>query len=134
MFESVLESGYSMNTLMLDPPDENESDTKTFDDVIELFLEESRLTQSNAGILSSLPESFSKRIREQAMQAGVVPQQGLPEALRSLHHASRIGKNWKQELRPKLLLSESFPESSRFLTEFEAKSMFREAGLSLIHI
>ena len=31
-----------MNSLMLDPPDENESDTKTFDDVIELFLEESR--------------------------------------------------------------------------------------------
>ena len=129
MFETVFESGYSMNSLMLDPPDENESDTKTFDDVIELFLEESRLTQSNAGILSSLPESFSKRIREQAMQAGVVPQQGLPEALRSLHHASRIGKNWKQDLRPKLLLSESVPESSRFLTEFEAKSMFREAGL-----
>ena len=63
------------------------------------------------------------------MQAGVVPQQGLPEALRSLHHASRIGKNWKQDLRPKLLLSKRVPERSRYLTEFEAKSMYREAGL-----
>ena len=129
MFKTMLGAGYSLTSLMLDPPDEIESDTESFDSVIELFLEVAEGFASQAGLLSSLPESLSRRIREKALKAEVVPLQGLPEAIRSMNHASLIGKNWKQGLQTKLLISDDFSSSKKMLTEFQAKSMFRDAGL-----
>ena len=56
MFDVLLNCGYAETVLMLDPQDETEADTESFENVIEMLLEAVQKTSAYAALLSSLPE------------------------------------------------------------------------------
>ncbi|MCH2284168.1 MAG: hypothetical protein MK434_03730 [SAR324 cluster bacterium] len=56
MFDVLLKCGYAVTALMLDPQDETEADTESFDNVIEMLLEAVQKNSAHAALLSSLPE------------------------------------------------------------------------------
>ncbi len=56
MFDVLLKCGYAVTALMLDPQDETEADTESFENVIEMLLEAVQKNSAHAALLSSLPE------------------------------------------------------------------------------
>ena len=56
MFDVLLKCGYAVTVLMLDPQDETEADTESFENVIEMLLEAVQTNSAHAAVLSSLPE------------------------------------------------------------------------------
>ena len=56
MFDVLLKCGYAVTALMLDPQDETEADTESFENVIEMLLEAVKKNSAHAALLSSLPE------------------------------------------------------------------------------
>jgi len=52
---------------------------------------------SRAALIASLPETISARIRERCLQGGVIPLQGLREALEALSLAGGVGAAWRGE-------------------------------------
>ena len=56
MFDVLLKCGYAETVLMLDPQDETEADTESFENVIEMLLEAVKKYSAHAALLSSLPE------------------------------------------------------------------------------
>ena len=56
MFDVLLKCGYAETVLMLDPQDETEADTESFENVIEMLLEAVHTNSAHAALLSSLPE------------------------------------------------------------------------------
>ena len=56
MFDVLLKCSYAVTVLMLDPQDETEADTESFDNVIEILLEAVQKNSAHAALLSSLPE------------------------------------------------------------------------------
>ena len=56
MFDVLLKCGYAGTVLMLDPQDETEADTESFENVIEMLLEAVQTNSAHAALLSSLSE------------------------------------------------------------------------------
>ena len=56
MFDVLLKCGYAVTVLMLDPQDETEADTESFENVIEMLLKVVQKNSAHSALLSSLPE------------------------------------------------------------------------------
>jgi len=56
MFDVLLKCGYAVTVLMLDPQDETEADTESFENVIEMLLETVQKNSAYVDLLSPLPE------------------------------------------------------------------------------
>jgi acetyl-CoA synthetase len=102
VFGTVLQSGYDAVGFMLDCPPEQKADTGSFDAVIDVFIAAAQAAaaagvSSRAALIASLPETISARIRDRCLQGGVVPLQGLREALEALSLAGGVGTTWRGE-------------------------------------
>jgi acetyl-CoA synthetase len=107
VFEAVLQSGYDAVGFMLDCPPEQKADTGSFDAVIDVFIAAAQAAAthaaaangvpSRAALIASLPETLSARTRERCLQGGVIPLQGLREALEALSLAGGVGAAWRGE-------------------------------------
>ena len=51
MFDVLLKCSYAVTALMLDPQDETEADTESFDNVIEILLEAVQKNSAHAALL-----------------------------------------------------------------------------------
>ena len=133
MFDVLLRCDYAVTAFMVDPQDETEADTESFDRAIDTMIEavKGNPDSGQAALLSSLPESLSRKTREKCLHAGVVPLQGLAESLEALHHAAKIRKTWKEWSQPKILppISDTLP--FKILTESESKKMLSDYGFSI---
>ncbi|MED5240573.1 MAG: acetate--CoA ligase family protein [SAR324 cluster bacterium] len=133
MFDVLLRCDYAVTAFMVDPQDETEADTESFDRAIDTMIEavKENPDSGQAALLSSLPESLSRKTREKCLHAGVVPLQGLAESLEALHHAAKIRKTWKEWSLPNIIppISDSLP--FKILTESESKKMLSDYGFSI---
>ena len=88
------------------------------------------------GVLGCLPESLPPHSRESALRLGLVPMQGLEEAVAAIADAARYGSARRSaaevpraarilEAPPKL------PERSHALDEVESKAWLRQAGIAV---
>ena len=96
VFSTVLHAGYDAVGFMLDSPPEQAADTASFDAVIDVFIAAAHGAPARAALISSLPETSAKRIRDRCLQGGVVPLQGQREALEALSLAGAVGAAWRE--------------------------------------
>ena len=137
MFAVLLNCGYALTAFMVDPQDETEADTESFDKAIDSLLESAvgqdhlPAKSGHVALLSSLQESLSKTTREKCLRAGVAPMQGLAESLEAMHHAARISRAWEEWSTPEIL--PNLPEASPFrtLTEAESKELLTQHGFAV---
>ena len=128
MFRLLLRCDYGITAFMVDPQDDTLADTASFDRAIDTLLEVAPQSPGHAALLSSLPESLSKTTREKCLQAGVVPLQGLAEALQALHHSANIQTVWDNWSPPKLYPPVPDEVPIRTLSEAEAKELLVKHG------
>ncbi|MDP9014848.1 MAG: acetate--CoA ligase family protein [Pseudomonadota bacterium] len=103
VFRAALHSGYDAVGFVLDCPPEHKADTASFDAAIDVFIAAAHAAgaagaPSRAALIASLPETMNARIRERCLQGGVVPLQGLREALEALSLAGGVGTAWRGQL------------------------------------
>ncbi|MEZ7973867.1 MAG: acetate--CoA ligase family protein [SAR324 cluster bacterium] len=128
MFNVLLRCDYAVTAFMVDPQDEIEADTESFDRAIDILLDavKENPTSGHAALLSSLPESLSKSTREKCLRAGVAPLQGLVESLEALQHAAKISKAWSEWSLPELIPPILDTLKFRTLTESESKEILAQ--------
>ena len=131
MFDVLLKCGYAVTVLMLDPQDETEADTESFDTVIEMLFEAVQKNSAHAALLSSLPESLSRSTREKCLSSGVVPLQGLLESIEGLHHAAKVSRVWDKWSPPEIFPSPPEEFEVRTLNEFEAKDLLNQHQINV---
>ena len=131
MFDVLLKCGYAVTALMLDPQDETEADTESFDNVIEVLLKVAQKTTAKVSLLSSLPESLTKSTRERCLSSGVVPLQGLLESIEALYHAAKISKVWSEWSPPQIVTSNNESIDVKTLNEFEAKNLLKKHQINI---
>jgi acyl-CoA synthetase (NDP forming) len=91
-FSAMLGSGYDFNLLVLDQPrlDRGIAPDPGFARAREAMVAATAATGARAGIVASLPESMTEGDAETLMAAGVVPLQGIGDALSAIAHAARF--------------------------------------------
>ena len=88
------------------------------------------------GALGCLPESLAPRTRERALELGLVPMQGLEEAVAAVADAARYGaaRRAGAETRREARILEAppvLPAKRRTLDEAESKAFLRAAGIAV---
>jgi acetyl-CoA synthetase len=138
VFSVALQAGYDAVGFMLDSPPEQQADTAAFDAVIDVFIDAARAATpagSRAALIASLPETISARIRQDCLDAGVVPLQGQREALEALALAAAAGIAWRSGVGVELLQTLPTPQGiswrARTLPEHEGKAALAAHGVTI---
>jgi acetate---CoA ligase (ADP-forming) len=93
LFSIVLRAGFDAVGFMVDCPPAP-ADASSYLAAIEELIAAHQGAPSRAAVISSLPESLGRALRERCLAAGVVPLQGQREALEALDAAGAIGETW----------------------------------------
>jgi acyl-CoA synthetase (NDP forming) len=132
VFSTTMRAGYDAVGFMLDFPPDGKADTASFDAAMDAYIEASRGAPSRVALVSSLPEAIGSRMRERCLAGGVVPLQGLREALEALSSAGAAGIAWRNppiELRvPPHRPADS---RARSLSEADGKAALAAVGVTI---
>ena len=96
-FSAMLAAGYDMNALVLDFPRADRCDGSSWETTLAAFEAARETTGAPAAVVASLPETMPEAIAERLVAAGVVPFNGMSEALTAMRLAAEVGEAW---LRP----------------------------------
>jgi acyl-CoA synthetase (NDP forming) len=135
VFSTSMRAGYDAVGFMLDFPPDGKADTASFDAAMDAYIEASRGAPSRVALVSSLPEAIGARMRERCLESGVVPLQGLREALEALSCAAAAGVAWQT---PPVELRVPVPPQrpantvgARTLSEAEGKAALAAFGVTI---
>ena len=150
VFDTAVSMDVDAVAFVLDCPPEQKADLSSFTVVIDEYVAAAQMASKAAlaarpgadgapgparvALLASLPETMPASIREQCLDAGVVPLQGLREGLEALNLCGAMGECWRQGsqvtmLRPAAARAGS--KTARNLLEREAKQALAAFGLPI---
>ena len=132
VFNASQQAGFDAVGLMVDAPPADQADPASYVAAIEEFVAACPESQSRRAVISSLPESMARSIRELCLAGGVVPLQGQREALEALDLAASLGQTWasgngvqlRKGARP------GNPDTT-ILAEYEAKAAVAAYGVTV---
>ena len=157
VFDTAVSMDVDAVAFVLDCPPEQTADLSSFTVVIDEYLAAAQLaskaalaatpqTDGAAGparvaLLASLPETLPASIREQCLNAGVVPLQGLREGLEALNLCGAMGECWRLGSRVTMLrpgaaggaaaAAGAGSKTARNLLEREAKQALAAFGVPI---
>ena len=132
-FSAMLDAGYDMNALVLDFPRADRCDGSSWETTLAAFETARATTGAPAAVVASLPETMPEAIAKRLVAAGVVPFNGMSEALTAMRLAAEVGEAWLRpasaDLRPSDRAAADRP--ARMLDEAEAKAALARFGLAV---
>jgi acetate---CoA ligase (ADP-forming) len=133
-FTTVMEGDFDATLLTLDYPRPDSGDRDPWDAAVDALIATHEKTGRPAMVASTIPELLPRETRERLLESGVVPLQGLPEALAALAGAAWYGER-RQEILvqdPESLVpmqSNHVPHTPQALDEWEGKRLLAASGL-----
>jgi acetate---CoA ligase (ADP-forming) len=129
VFAVSQQAGFDAVGLMVDSPPADQADPTSYIAAIEEFVAACPAAETRRAVISSLPESMARPIRERCLAGGVVPLQGQREALEALDLAAFVGAAWAGGARVRLRRPARRGADSVMLTEYEAKAAVASFGV-----
>ena len=90
----MFKANFNFIGLMLDFPNMKDCDIAEWEAIVDLYILSNKSKNKKAGLIASLSETLPKHIRDKCLKSGIVPLQGLKEALFAIHCSISTGKAW----------------------------------------
>jgi acyl-CoA synthetase (NDP forming) len=129
VFAVSQQAGFDAVGLMVDSPPADQADPTSYIAAIEEFVAACPAAETRRAVISSLPESMARPIRECCLAGGVVPLQGQREALEALDLAAFVGAAWAGGASVRLRRPARRGADSVMLAEYEAKAAVAAFGV-----
>ena len=132
-FSAMLTGGYDMNALVLDFPRADRCNGSSWKTTLAAFKAAQASTSAPAAVVASLPETMPEAIAERLVAGGVVPFNGMSEALTAMRLAAEIGEAWARPASARLqpVVQTTAARPTRMLDEAEAKAALARFGLAV---
>ena len=130
MFSIAQRSGFDLVAFLLDCPPTG-ADDAAYVRAIGEFAAALPGAATRAAVISSLPESLGRAVREKCLAGGVIPLQGQREALEAIDLAASVGAAWQQDAPPSLRRPREILTNARSLSEPEAKQALAAHGVAV---
>ena len=129
-FTEVMQHEFDCTLLVLDYPPGDEADTQGWEIAEQALVAAAQATKQAAVIVSSLPETLPKIVRERLKEAGLAPMQGIEDCLYAIRAAAHIGRMQQQAatLIP-LMAPQPYAEPVVTLDEWASKTTLASYGL-----
>ncbi len=130
-FTAVMQGGYDVSCLLLDFPRLDRCDPEGWQTACRSLVSAAKTTGNQAALVSTLPECIDEETAQYLCDNGVVPMNGLSEALNTITAAVKIG-DFMDKPRPRPLLSSGFVgEKIRTYDEWRSKRLLSSWGMSV---
>ncbi len=135
-YTAVLRCGFDVTQIMMDYPKPGLCDVSEWDRAARAFAKGVKATGAKGVMLSSLPEALPEETREWLLEQGIIPMQGLDDALHAYECAAWIGQHHaraREGILPAPLENVAVvgETDSRTLDEVESKQELATYGLSV---
>ena len=130
-FTELLGSAFDAHLLVVDLPRDDRCDPASWRVTVDAYIAAQRNTGARAAVVSSLAEGMPEPLAQELFSLGIVPLQGIGDALSAVKAAARIGAfqagagTWKPPYPPTPVGEEPVVQ----LDEAEAKAVLATAGV-----
>jgi len=129
-FTAMVGSGFDLSMLVVDFPRRDRCDDSAWQCVVDAIIQVRRQTKANIAVVSSLAENLGEAHAEAFVEHGIVPLQGIDDAMVAVEVAADIGSCLAASA-VKLWPQRKQPVATRILNEHDAKLLLREAGIAV---
>ncbi len=131
-FDLMFKADFHLVGLMLDFPNVDDCDIVEWEMIVNKFLLSSKENNKFAAIITSLPETLPRHIRNKCLKSGVVPLQGLKEALYAIHCSILTGQAWsKFNILKVFKLNNNTQTSKKTYSEYQSKKILNNYGIKI---
>ncbi len=127
-FTAALSADVDAGILVLDYPHPEKCDLTAWEPATRAIISAAETTGTATVVVSSLPENFPRADRDRLLDAGIVPLQGLEEAMQALRAALDAGRVSEAAVSH---APGAGPGSLRTLDEWRSKKLVTQFGLAL---
>ena len=128
----MFKADFHLVGLMLDFPNLDECDIVEWEMIVNKFLLSSKENNKYAAIITSLPETLPQHMRNKCLKSGVVPLQGLKEALYAIHCSILTGQAWsKFNILKVFKLNNKTQTSKKTYSEHQSKKILNNYGIKV---
>jgi acyl-CoA synthetase (NDP forming) len=100
--------------------------------IVDKFLLSAKEKNKFAAIITSLPETIPKHLRDKCLKSGVVPLQGLRESLYAIHCSILTGQAWSKFNLLKVFKSNNKIQSlKKTYSEYQSKKILKNYGIRI---
>ena len=131
-FDLMLNADFNLVGLMLDFPNLDECNIVEWEMIVDKFLLSAKEKNKFAAIITSLPETIPKHLRDKCLKSGVVPLQGLRESLYAIHCSILTGQAWSKFNLLKVFKSNNKIQSlKKTYSEYQSKKILKNYGIRI---
>ena len=128
----MFKADFHLVGLKLDFPNVDDCDIVEWEMIVNKFLLSSKENNKFAAIITSLPETLPRHIRNKCLKSGVVPLQGLKEALYAIHCSILTGQSWsKFNILKVFKLNNKTQTSKKTYSEYQSKKILNNYGIKV---
>jgi len=127
-FTAMVSCGFDLSMLVVDFPRTDRCDDSAWQCAVQAIINTRKRSRANIAVLASLPENLSEAQAAPFIEHGIVPLQGIDDAMVAVEVAADIGTSLNTtmvELWPK----HELPAATKVLNEYEAKTLLTEFGI-----
>jgi len=131
-FDLMFKANFNLVGLMLDFPNIDECDIAEWEMIVDKFLLSAKQKNKYAAIITSLPETLPKHLRDKCLKSGVVPLQGLKESLYAIHCSILTGQAWsKFNILKVFKLNDKTRSIKKKYSEYQSKKILKNYGIKI---
>ena len=131
-FDLMFKANFDLIALMLDFPNMKDCDVEEWEAIVDQFILSHKSKKTKAALIASLPETLPKHIRDKCFRSGIVPLQGLQEALFAINSSIVVKKAWtKSYSLKKIKYKKSNKKNIKTYTEFQSKKILHKYGIKI---
>lgn len=135
-FATMMQGDVDVTLVILDYPRADVAGSEEWDLAIDALIEASRQTKSRAMLVSTFPELLPQQVRKRLIDGGIVPLQGLSDALKALASAAWYNdkRNSVTRLAEGRLCVPALPQLAsepQLMDEWESKQVLAACGLRI---
>ena len=129
-FNLMFNTNFDFIGLMLDFPNMKDCDIEEWEAIVDQYILSNKSKKIKAALIASLPETLPKHIRDRCLRSGIVPLQGLQEALFAINSSIVTGKAWKKSnILKKINFKKCNKKKIKTYSEFQSKKILQNYGI-----
>ena len=131
-FDLMFKANFDFIALMLDFPNMKDCDVEEWEAIVDQYILSNKSKKTKTALIASLPETLPKHIRDKCLREGIVPLQGLQEALFAINSSIVVKKAWaKSNSLKKIKYKKCNKKIIKTYNEFQSKNILHKYGIKI---
>mgnify|MGYP001378950275 CR=1 FL=1 len=133
-FDLMFKANFNFIGLMLDFPNMKDCDIEEWEAIVDQYILSNKSKKIKAALISSLPETLPKHVRDKCLKSGIVPLQGLQEALFAINNSILTRIAWeKTNIIKKIKFRKNNKKIIKTYSEFQSKKILQKYNIKIPH-